>query len=126
MDIKILREVLASYVNLETNEVAVKEKYWNKLTEILSSDIPSTISYFENECTDEEFYWLSSVFEDVMKKTESTEFLQAVKGRLERVTSETYSQEKAVTEFMRKFVAYDDFVNDISTEIGYAEEVLNV
>ena len=125
MDIKILREVLASYVNLETNEVAVKEKYWNKLTEILSGDIPSTICYFENECTDEEFYWLSSVFEDVMKKTESTEFLQAVKDRLERVTSETYNQEKAVTEFIRKFVAYDDFVRDISTEIGYAEEVLN-
>ena len=124
MDIKILREVLASYVQLETNEISVKERYWNKLTDILSADIPSTIDYFENDCTDEEFYWLSSVFEDVTKKTESSEFLQALKDRLERVTPDTYSQEDAVTEFMRKFVPYEDFVKDISVEIGYAEEAL--
>lgn len=124
MDIKILREVLASYVKLETNEIAVKERYWSKLTDILSADIPATITYFENDCTDEEFYWLSSVFEDVIKKTGSREFIQALKDRLERVTSDTYSQEDAVTEFMRKFVPYEDFVKDISTEIGYAEEAL--
>lgn len=44
---------------------------WNEEIEILSRNINDTIAFFENECTADEFSWLSEVFEQVAKKTQS-------------------------------------------------------
>lgn len=40
----------------------------NEEVDILSRDINETIAFFENECTAEEFSWLSEVFDDVAEK----------------------------------------------------------
>lgn len=35
---------------------------------IYENDLNKTISFFESDCSDEEFYWLSEIFEDIAEK----------------------------------------------------------
>lgn len=70
------------------------------MTIIPSDDISATIHYFENECTEEEFYWLGSIFEDIAEKTQSKELIQVLRSRLARATTETYCQQNFKTEHM--------------------------
>lgn len=35
---------------------------------ILTQNIDETMAYFLNDCTDEEFYWLSEIFEEIIEK----------------------------------------------------------
>lgn len=51
---------------------------WNEEIEILSRNINDTIAFFENECTADEFSWLSEVFEQVAKKTQSHTFVDCL------------------------------------------------
>lgn len=51
---------------------------WEKETELLSRNIDATILFFENDCTDEEFLWLSEVFEEVAKETQSRKFVECL------------------------------------------------
>lgn len=51
---------------------------WKEEVELLSRDINDTISFLENNCTDEEFSWLSEIFEDVAKRTQSREFVNCL------------------------------------------------
>lgn len=51
---------------------------WNEEIEILSRNINDTIAFFENECTADEFSWLSEVFEQVARKTQSHTFVDCL------------------------------------------------
>ena len=54
------------------------EQCWQKEIEILSRNMDETISFLENDCTADEFSWLSEVFDDVAKKTQSRLFVDAL------------------------------------------------
>ena len=124
MDIKRLREVIKLYDSLDPNDDFGIEKCWNEMTETLSNDVNETISYFNNDCTDEDFYLLSNLFEDVVEKTQCAELIKVFQNRLAKVNPETYSQENFESAFMRKHATYDDYVRTITMEIGYAEDRL--
>lgn len=51
---------------------------WNEEIEILSRNIEETIAFLENNCTANEFSWLSEVFEQVAKKTQSRAFVDCL------------------------------------------------
>lgn len=51
---------------------------WNDEIEILSRNIEDTIEFLENECTANEFSWLSEVFDDVAEKTQSRAFVDCL------------------------------------------------
>ena len=121
IDIKRLRKVIKLYDSLDPNDDFGIEKCWNEMTEILSCNASETISYFNNDCTDEDFYLLSSTFEDVVEKTQCAELIKVFQNRLAKVNPETYSQENFESAFMRKYATYDDYVRTITMEIGYAE-----
>ena len=101
------------------------EKCCKEETQILSENISDTMLFFETECTDEEFYWLSEVFSDVSEKVQSKEFVQALRTRLAQVTRESYDQKSFNSEHMRKWVDYDEYVRSVSIDIDYAEGALN-
>ena len=46
--------------------------------DILSRNIEDTIEFLENECTANEFSWLSEVFDDVAEKTQSRAFVDCL------------------------------------------------
>lgn len=122
MNIEKLREVITRCAALDSNDDFAMEKCWKEMTVILSDDISATIRFFESICTDEEFYWLGSVFEDVAKKTKSKELIQVLRNRLAKVTPETYCQQNFKIMHMQKWVDYAEYVRCIDSDIAYAED----
>nr|MDK8582778.1 hypothetical protein [Lactobacillus iners] len=75
MDVQKFREVLK-----ELNETEIEYDYgiemcWKEEVEILSEDIPSTVEYLKNECTADEFVWISEIIDDLAEKTRSRELV---------------------------------------------------
>ena len=122
MNIEQLREVITHCAALDPNDDFGMEKCWEEMTEILSGNISATIHFFESVCTDEELYWLGSVFEDVAEKTQSKDLIQVLRNRLAKVTPETYCQQNFKTEHMQKWVDYSEYVRCIDSDIAYAED----
>lgn len=54
------------------------EKCWKEEIEILTKNIDDTILFLENECTSDEFSWLSEVFDDVAEQSQSKEFVDCL------------------------------------------------
>ena len=122
MNIEQLRKVITRCAALDPNDDFGMEKCWEEMTVILSDDISATIQFFESICTDEELYWLGSVFEDIAEKTQSKELIQVLRNRLAKVTPETYCQQNFKTEHMQKWVDYAEYVRCIDSDIAYAED----
>jgi hypothetical protein len=97
------------------------EDYWQKAINIFTANILETIDFILNECSDEEFYWLSEIFEEIAEKTQSKVFIKTLRERLSKVVGENYHQQDFQTEHMRKYITYDEYIRDISQEIEYAE-----
>lgn len=121
MDKEALRNVIARFLQLHPEDDFGIEECWSEMTDILSKDISATIEFFKNDCTDEEFYWLSSVFEDVAEKTQSTELIPVLRNRLLTVSEEEYHQDAFQTDYIRDSVDFATYVKDISMDIDYAE-----
>ena len=121
MNIEQLREVITRCAALDPNDDFGMEKCWEEMTVILSDDISATIHFFESVCTDEELYWLGSVFEDVAEKTQSKELIQVLRNRLAKVTPETYCQQNFKTEHMQKLIDSTEYVRGLSVDIDFAE-----
>lgn len=54
------------------------ELCWKEEIDILSRNIEDTIKFLENDCTAEEFSWLSEIFDDVAEKTQSKTFVECL------------------------------------------------
>ena len=130
MNVSDLREELDHRLSLHLNDDYGLEESWKKITAILSENVIKTIDYIYNECTDEEFFWISEVFSDVSEIVQSKEFVQALRSRLAQVTRETYDQKSYdqksfKSDHMRNWVDYDEYLRSVSMEIDYAEGALH-
>lgn len=47
---------------------------WDKMVDILSQDVKETIAYLE-QCSEEDLYFVSEVFEDISEKLKSKEYI---------------------------------------------------
>lgn len=54
------------------------QKSWNEIIEILSENEENTIKYLEN-CSKEDLYWISEVFEDVAEIIQSKELIKRLR-----------------------------------------------
>lgn len=92
MDIKKFREVIARREYAE--KISQGEWYdeiamCNKLeTNILSEDIPSTIDFLRNDCTPDEYSWISEVIDDIAEKTNSRELVDCYKNLMSKFPEE--------------------------------------
>jgi len=121
MDKEALRNAIARYLQLHPEDYIGIEECWSEMTDILSKDISATLEFFQNDCTDEEFYWLSSVFEDVAEKTKSPELIPALRKRLSTVLEENYHEDAFQTAYSRDPVDFATYMKDVSMDIDYAE-----
>ena len=121
MNLEQLREIIARNIALDPNDDFGIEQCWKEMTAILSEDIIATLHYFANDCTDEEFYWLGAVFEDVAENTQSKELIRVLRSRLAKVASENYNQQNFKSKLMQKWVDYTEYVRSISVDIDFAE-----
>ncbi|CAH2213482.1 hypothetical protein [Tepidibacter aestuarii] len=76
MDIKNILKVLEQRKALHIEDPTV-EKFWDKLTELLSENVEETISFFDN-CTEEQILWFSEVFEDIAYNFQSVKFIECL------------------------------------------------
>ncbi|MBR2570583.1 MAG: hypothetical protein IKE30_00420 [Clostridia bacterium] len=67
--------------------------WWEKEIEALTIDVAASIRFFEQECTDEEIWWLGEIAEDLAEKTQSRELLQSMRSRAELVQDERKREE---------------------------------
>lgn len=51
---------------------------WNKMEDILSEDVHETITYLEN-CSEEDLYFISEIFEDVSVRLQSKEYIACLR-----------------------------------------------
>lgn len=65
------------------------EQCHKKLVDIITQDFSSSINYLKNECTADEFSWLSEVFNEIVEKEPSMEFINALKHLEKKYPEET-------------------------------------
>ena len=97
------------------------EDYWKATIKLFTTDVNATIMFLQNDCDDEELYFLSEIFEEIVEQTQSKELVSVLRSRLARVTSENYVQQSFKSEHMRNWVDYNEYVKSIEEEINYAE-----
>ena len=61
------------------------DPWWEKEVAAITDDLKTAIEFIDADCSDEEFYWLGEVFEDIMDKTRSADFLACLRRRVQRV-----------------------------------------
>ena len=80
MDIQRFKEVIQKRINTVDEYYVGVEECWKEEIEILSEDVPSTVTYLKNECTEEEFAHISDIIDDLAVKTRSREIVEAYKN----------------------------------------------
>lgn len=66
--------------------------WWEAEIKQFTANIQESIRFIENECTDEELYWLSEVFEDIVDRTRSVEFVHCLQMRVQHVENPEWKQ----------------------------------
>lgn len=79
MDVQKIREVIR-----RRNETHDEYDYGVEMCDkeeiqILSEDTPSTINYLQNQCTADEFFWISEIIDDLAAETQSREIVECYK-----------------------------------------------
>ena len=67
---------------LNSNDPTI-EKYWEELTNILSTDCLETVEYFDN-CSEEEILYLSEIFEDVAYNLQDKKYIECLERLLNK------------------------------------------
>ena len=106
---------------VESEENYWVEDYWKATIKLFTTDVNATIMFLQNDCDDEELYFLSEIFEEIVEQTQSKKLVSVLRSRLAKVTSGNYDQQSFKSEHMRKWVDYNEYVRSIEEEINYAE-----
>ncbi len=67
--------------------------WWEKEVKVVVENLDTSIRFINEDCTDEEFYFLSEVFDDIMKETKSADFLKCIKERVNLVKDPQWKDE---------------------------------
>ena len=81
--------------------------WWNAEIYQFTINLVDSIHFIETECTDEELYWLGEVFDDIMDKTHSVDFLNCLRRRAQSVVNPEWKA---------------DILEDIRTAAEYVNE----
>ncbi len=66
--------------------------WWEAEIKQFTANIQESIRFIEDECTDEELYWLGEVFEDIADRTRSAAFVDCLKKRVQGVENPEWKQ----------------------------------
>ena len=82
------------------------DPWWKKEVDAIVDDLETAIEFIKHECSDEELYWLAEVFDDVMDKTRSIEFLDTLRQRVQSVENPEWKE--SIVEDIRTAAEYID------------------
>ena len=72
------RKSIEGDVDYENDQVIQDE------IQLMIKDINATVSFLENDCTEEQFIWLSEVFDEIAERSKSGEFIAAIRHAAKR------------------------------------------
>jgi len=76
-----VKDLITKRKNMHPDDPRISD-IWDEITNILGRSIKDTVIFFNN-CTEDEVYWLSEVFDDIAYELNSQEFIDCIEG-LER------------------------------------------
>ncbi len=92
MDIKKFREIIAHRIYVEDisdgewyEEI---EKCQEEVIKIITEDIPSSIEFLKNECTADEYSWISEGLDEIADVPRGPEFVECFKSLTEKFSDE--------------------------------------
>ncbi len=88
MDITKFREVIQKREGTDDEWSYGVEQCWALEIEILLEDVDSTIEFLLNECTAEEFSWISEIIDDLAEKSQSRKLIDAYKSLIKKYPEE--------------------------------------
>lgn len=88
-----IEKIIQKRRSLELGDDFELEKQWEIEVQILTEDINKTINYILKEISDENLYWISEVFEEIIEKTQSKKLLKSFEIRNEKVKDDNYKKE---------------------------------
>ena len=71
-------------VEMDWNETVIK-----KMIALFTKDINETIKFVLEDCTEDQFSWLSEIFDQIVQKTKSKEFIEALRKTALKYPEET-------------------------------------
>ena len=89
MDVQKFKEVIKTRNETDDEYDYGVEMCDKEEIQILAEDIPSTIEYLQNQCTADEFVWISEVIDDLAEKTRSRELIECYKSLMAKFPEET-------------------------------------
>ena len=89
MDVQKFKEVIKTRNETDDEYDYGVEMCDKEEIQILAEDIPSTIEYLQNQCTADEFVWISEVIDDLAEKTRSRELVECYKDLMNKHPKET-------------------------------------
>ena len=63
----------------DMNNYYVRDTLIEKEIELFTRDIKETIDFVKNDCTASQFSWMSEVWDEIVQKTKSKEFVDCIK-----------------------------------------------
>ena len=82
------------------------DPWWDAEIKQFTINLDESIRFIESECTDEELYWLAEVFDDIMDKTRSIEFLDSIRHMVQSVENPEWKE--SILEDIRTAAEYID------------------
>lgn len=80
MDVQKFKEIIRRRKETNDEYDYGVELCWKEEIEILSEDVPSTVAYFKNDCTADEFAWICEIIDDLAAETQSREIVECYKN----------------------------------------------
>lgn len=122
---KSIHKIIEKRARLDSHDSYGTEECWNAEIQMLTDDLNNTLNFFEYECSDIDFFWLSEVFERVSKIFQNKVFVDVLRKRLSNVHREEYINNTLNDEFISNNISYDDYIDTVTMEIEFAEGALH-
>ncbi len=88
MDPGTIRSAIARRRSTNDEWQAGVEECWAELTDALTEDIGITRKFLLEDCTADEASWVSEVYDDVVYKTQSWEYIDLLRASIARFPEE--------------------------------------
>jgi len=106
MNVEKFREIIKERIRISTEtqdewDYGI-EQCWKQEVEILSEDISGTIEFLKNECTADEYSWISEVLEELAERTHSKELVDCYRSLMGKYPEEckTYYIEDIIKDIL--------------------------
>lgn len=84
MDVEKFRKVIKQREETDDEWSYGVEQCWKQEIALITEDIPGTIEFLKNDCTAEEFSWLSEILDDIVEIAPSREFVQCYRNLMDK------------------------------------------